>query len=117
MRVVYLFVLLAKSQGNVIWSLSVNVHHTPDSERRFLLVRKRCCTVMADSGGSVNILSLTSFALLRNIRRLFLSFHLKPELHCILWTRFSQLMLRFIFGPGFCLLIRYTEQWPIQGAV
>lgn len=29
-RVIYLFVLLAKSQSNVIWSLSVNVHHTPD---------------------------------------------------------------------------------------
>ncbi len=55
MRVVYLFVLLAKSQSNVIWSLSVNVHHTPDSERRFLLVRKR---------GSVNRLLSTSFALL-----------------------------------------------------
>lgn len=70
MRVVYLSVLLAESQSNIIWSLSLNVHHTPDSEakceRRFLLVRKRCGTVMADSGGSVNRLSLTSFALLRD---------------------------------------------------
>jgi len=68
---------------------------------------------MADSGGSVNRLSLTSFALLWDNTNAG-SFHLKPELLRFSWTRFSLLMLRFIFEPEFHFLIRDKD---IQGAV